>query len=52
MNVLETRIDLRRASRLLIVGDVNVPRVTARIDALGPPTRVTIESHATAGVRR
>ena len=38
-----TRIDVRRPSRLLIVGDVRVPRVTARIDAAGPPTRATIE---------
>jgi N-acetylmuramoyl-L-alanine amidase len=38
-----TRIELRRPSRLLIVGDVRVPRVTARIDAAGPPTRATIE---------
>jgi N-acetylmuramoyl-L-alanine amidase len=38
-----TRIDLRRPSRLLIVGDLRVPRVTARIDAAGPPTRATIE---------
>jgi N-acetylmuramoyl-L-alanine amidase len=37
------RIDVRRPSRLLIVGDVRVPRVTARIDAAGPPTRATIE---------
>ncbi|HUE87010.1 MAG TPA: N-acetylmuramoyl-L-alanine amidase [Vicinamibacterales bacterium] len=29
---LETRIELRRASRLLIVGDVRVPRVNARIE--------------------
>ena len=49
--MLETRIDLRRASRLLIVGDVNVPRVTARIDALGPPTRVTIEIAPATPVR-
>ena len=41
--LLDTRIDLRRPSRLVIVGDVVVPRVTARIDAAGPPTRVTIE---------
>ena len=39
----EQRIDLRRAARLLIVGDLRVPRVTARIDAPGPPTRATIE---------
>jgi N-acetylmuramoyl-L-alanine amidase len=41
--IYDTRIDLRRPSRLLIVGDVRVPRVTARIDAAGPPTRATIE---------
>src|SRR5688500_4648394 len=37
------RVDLRRTSRLLIVGDVVVPRVVARVDAVGPPTRATIE---------
>jgi N-acetylmuramoyl-L-alanine amidase len=41
--IYDRRIDLRRASRLLIVGDVTVPRVTARVDAVGPPTRATIE---------
>jgi N-acetylmuramoyl-L-alanine amidase len=41
--VYDTRIDLRRPSRLLIVGDLRVPRVTARIDAPGPPTRATLE---------
>ena len=41
--IYDQRIELRRASRLLIVGDVRVPRVTARIDAPGPPTRATIE---------
>lgn len=41
--IYDARIDLRRPSRLLIVGDVRVPRVTARIDAAGPPTRATIE---------
>lgn len=41
--IYDTRIDLRRPSRLLIVGDLRVPRVTARIDAAGPPTRATIE---------
>ena len=41
--IYDQRIDLRRASRLLIVGDLRVPRVTARIDAPGPPTRATIE---------
>ena len=38
-----SRIDLRRPSRLLVVGDLRVPRVTARVDIPGPPTRATIE---------
>ena len=38
-----SRIDLRRPSRLLVVGDLRVPRVTARVDMPGPPTRATIE---------
>ena len=41
--IYDQRIDLRRQSRLLIVGDVRVPRVTARIEAAGPPTRATVE---------
>jgi N-acetylmuramoyl-L-alanine amidase len=41
--IYDRRIDLRRPSRLLIVGDMNVPRVVARVDAPGPPTRATIE---------
>lgn len=41
--IYDRRIDLRRTSRLLIVGDVAVPRVLARVDTVGPPTRVTIE---------
>ena len=49
--LLDARIDLRRPSRLLIVGDVTVPRVTARIDAAGPPTRATVEITPAAPVR-
>ena len=41
--IYDQRIELRRAARLLLVGDVRVPRVTARIDTPGPPTRATIE---------
>lgn len=41
--IYEGRIELRRASRMLIVGDLRVPRVTARVDSPGPPTRATIE---------
>ena len=48
--IYDVRIDLRRPSRLLLVGDVRVPRVTARIDAAGPPTRATIEISPAAPV--
>ncbi len=53
---LETRIELRRAARVLVVGDVRVPRVTARIEQApasatvvfditpATPTRITMES--------
>lgn len=48
--IYDQRIDLRRTSRLLIVGDLRVPRVTARIDAPGPPTRAVIEISPAAPV--
>jgi N-acetylmuramoyl-L-alanine amidase len=41
--IYDTPIDFRRASRLLVVGNLRVPRVTARVDAPGPPTRATLE---------
>ena len=41
--IYDRRLELRRPSRLLLLGDVRVPRVTARIDAAGPPTRATLE---------
>ena len=41
--IYDQPIDLRRASRLLIVGNLRVPRVTARIDSPGPPTRASID---------
>ena len=31
--VLDTRIDVRRSSRMVVVGDLRVPRVTVRVDA-------------------
>lgn len=40
--IYDERIQVRRGSRLVVVGDIRVPRVTARI-AAGPPTRVTAE---------
>ena len=48
--IYDARIDLRRASRLLVVGDLRVPRVTGRIDSEGPPTRATIEISPAAPV--
>ena len=48
--IYDRRIDLRRPSRLLIVGDMNVPRVVARIDAVGPPTRAIIDVTPSAPV--
>lgn len=40
---LSTRLDLRRTARLLIVGDLRVPRVSARIDAGATNVAVTFE---------
>jgi len=40
---LDTRLDLRRAARLLIVGDLRVPRVVARVDAGSSNVNVVFE---------
>jgi len=42
--IYDSKIELRRASRMVIVGDLRVPRVVARIESPGPPTRVTVEA--------
>jgi N-acetylmuramoyl-L-alanine amidase len=41
--IYDQRIELRRPQRLLLVGDVRVPRITARVDTAGPPARVTVD---------
>ena len=41
--IYDTRLELRRPSRLLIVGDLRVPRVTVRHEAAGASARVTFE---------
>ena len=41
--VMDTRLDLRRSARLLVVGDVRVPRVVARVDAGASNVAVTFE---------
>jgi len=39
--IYDQRITLRPAARLILVGDLRVARVAARIDVSGPPTRAT-----------
>jgi N-acetylmuramoyl-L-alanine amidase len=41
--VLETRIELRRPSRLVIVGDLRVPRVNVRVDATANGATTTFD---------
>ena len=41
--LLETRFDLRRSTRLLVVGDLRVPRVVARVDQSPGSTSVTFD---------
>jgi N-acetylmuramoyl-L-alanine amidase len=38
-----TRIELRKPSRLVLTGDIRMPRVAARMEPLGSLTRVTID---------
>ncbi len=42
-SALNTRLDLRRAMRLLIVGEMRVPRIVARVDAGSTNVAVTFE---------
>ena len=42
--IYDARLELRRTSRLLIVGDLRVPRITVRQEVVGAITRVTLES--------
>jgi N-acetylmuramoyl-L-alanine amidase len=42
-SALNTRLDLRRALRLLIVGEMRVPRIVARVDAGSTNVAVTFE---------
>ena len=44
--ILDKRIEVRRASRLIVFGDVRVPRVTVRQEPAGSATRVTIDVSA------
>ena len=42
-SALDVRLDLRRSARLLIVGDLRVPRVVARVDAGANNVAVTFD---------
>ena len=48
---LEVRLDWRRSARLLVVGDLRVPRVVARIDAGANNVAVTFEITPNAEAR-
>lgn len=41
--IAETAIELRKPSRLVLVGDIRMPRVTGRIEGLGSLARVTLD---------
>jgi N-acetylmuramoyl-L-alanine amidase len=42
--IYDTRLDLRKPSRLLVIGDLRVPRITVRYDPLGGSGRLTIDA--------
>ena len=42
--IYDIRLDLRKPSHLLVVGDVRVPRITIRYDPLGGAGRLTIDA--------
>ena len=42
--VYDSKLDLRKPSRLVIVGDIRVPRITVRYDPLGASGRLTIDA--------
>ncbi len=41
--VLSTRVELRKPSRLILVGDIRVPRIAGRVEALGALARLTLD---------
>ena len=42
--IYDARLDLRKPSRLLLIGDLRVPRVTVRYEAIGAAARLTIDA--------
>jgi N-acetylmuramoyl-L-alanine amidase len=47
--VYDAKLDLRKPSRLLIVGDLRVPRVQMRYESVGTGARLTIDAAPRAG---
>ncbi len=43
-SIYDTPLDLRKASHLLIVGDLRVPHITVRYDLVAPGARLTIDA--------
>ena len=42
--IYDAKLDLRKSSHLLVVGDLRVPRVTVRYDLVAPGARLTIDA--------
>ncbi|HWW86055.1 MAG TPA: N-acetylmuramoyl-L-alanine amidase [Vicinamibacterales bacterium] len=42
--IYDQRLDLRKSSRLLVIGDLRVPRIAVRYDPLGSTARLTIDA--------
>jgi N-acetylmuramoyl-L-alanine amidase len=42
--IYDTRLDLRKPSHLLVIGDLRVPRIAVRYDPLGAAGRLTIDA--------
>jgi N-acetylmuramoyl-L-alanine amidase len=48
---LNLRVDLRRPSHVILVGDVRLPRITARVDRQGPNVRLAFDVQPAAAHR-
>lgn len=46
--ISDTRIDVRKSSRLIVLGDLRVPRVVVRQEQIGTSTRLTFDLSPTA----
>ena len=42
--IYDSRLDLRKPSRLLVIGDLRVPRISLRYEPLGASARLTIDA--------